>query len=192
MKPAPLLLLVPFALVSVAFAAIAQQQSSSVRKWQQSQKTDAVRGTPYARFTLMGKFLRSPSEASNDPALAVDCVPSKVSHKAEGKFVAGNLIVGVSLKIDYVEPEEIHGTSYYQKVSVRYRFDDGKEEGEKWTPGTDKTSASFSKDLLEKILRAHTVEITAQDAGGSQVVMQFEMPDPAPVEEACDVDVHKK
>jgi hypothetical protein len=140
----------------------------------------------------MGKFLRSPSDVSNGPALAVDCIPTKVSHKSEGKYVAGNLLVGTALKIDYVEPAEIHGTSYYQKVSVRYRFDDGKEEGEEWTPGTDKTSASFSKDSLKKMLRVHTVEITANDSRGSQVVMQFDMPDSAPVEEACDVDLRKK
>jgi hypothetical protein len=192
MKQAPLLLLVPLALATFAFSAIAPQQPSSVRKWQQSQRTDAVRGTPYTRFTLMGKFLRSPNDVSIGPALAVDCIPSKVSHKAEGKFLAGNLLVGTALKIDYIEPEEINGTSYFPKVIVRYRLDEGKEEKEQWSPGTDKTSASFPKDLLEKMLRAHTFEITAGDDRGSQVVMQFDMPDPAPIEEACDVDDHKK
>jgi hypothetical protein len=192
MKSTPFLLLVLLSLASLAFSAITPQQSSSPQGWRQSPKTDSARGTPYTRFTVAGKFLRSPSDVSNGPALAVDCIPGKVSHKAEGKFVAGNLLVGTPLKIDYIEPAEIHGTSYLQKVSVRYRFDDGKEEGEEWTPGTDKTSASFSKDMLKKMLRIHTVEITAKDADGSPIVMQFDMPDSSAVEEACDVDLPKK
>jgi anaerobic ribonucleoside-triphosphate reductase len=70
-------------------------------------------------------------------------------------------MVGDPLKIDWVEPEEIHRISYFPKVAVEYRLNDGKEEKENWTPGTDKTSASFSKGSFEKMLRAQTVEITA-------------------------------
>ncbi len=193
MKLTPLLWLVPLTLACFAFAAIAQQQPSSAQVWRQSQKTDAVRGTPYTRFTLMGQFLKSPQDdVSNRPALAVDCRSGKESGKSEGKFLAANLLVGAPMKISYVEPEEIHGTSYYQKVSVRFRLDDGKEENENWSPGTDKTSAALPKDSLKKMFRAHTVEITADDDRGSQVVMQFDMRDPTSVEEACDVDDHKK
>jgi hypothetical protein len=71
-------------------------------------------------------------------------------------------------------------------------LNDAKEEKEEWTPSTDKTSASFSKGSLEKMLRAHTVEISARDKNGSPIVMQFEMPDSTPVEQGCEVDEHKK
>ena len=71
--------------------------------------------------------------------------------------------------IDWVEPEEINGISYFPKVDVLYRLNDAKEDKEQWTPSTDKTSASFSKNSLEKMLRAHTVEITAQDQGGAAI-----------------------
>jgi hypothetical protein len=63
---------------------------------------------------------------------------------------------------------------------------------EKWSPGTDKTSAAIPKDWLKKILRAHTVEITAEDDRGSQLEMQFDMPNSPPVEDACSVDNPKK
>jgi hypothetical protein len=69
---------------------------------------------------------------------------------------------------------------------------------EKWSPGTDKTSApvptsaSIPVDAVKKMLRAHTVEITAEDAGGAPVVIQFDMPNPATVEEGCNVDEPKK
>jgi hypothetical protein len=106
--------------------------------------------------------------------------------------MAGNLLVGTTLKIVYIEPEEIHGTSYYPKVSVRYRMDNANEELEQWSAGTEKTSASIPVGSLKKMLRAHTVEITADDDRGLPVVMEFDMPDPTPVEAGCDVDDHKK
>jgi len=96
------------------------------------------------------------------------------------------------MKIIYVEPEEIHGTSYEQKVAVRYRTDDGSdEERENWSPGLDKISTSIPKDSLKKILRARTVSISLDDERGSELAMQFDMPDPAQVEAACNVDEHR-
>jgi hypothetical protein len=167
--------------------------------WQQSQKTDAAAGTDFTRFTLAGKFVKSPQgDVANGPTLALDCVPGKESYRHKSRFVGGNLVVGSPLKIHYVEPEEIHGTSYYPKVSIQYRLDGAKEEMEKWSPGTDKTSApvptsaSIPVDAVKKMLRAHTVEITAEDAGGAPVVIQFDMPNPATVEEGCNVDEPKK
>jgi hypothetical protein len=190
MKPVPLLLLVPLAFASFGFSAMTPQQPSSAHVWRQSQNTTA-RGTPYARFTLAGKFLKAPQgDVSNRPAFVLDCAPGSGTRK--GKFAAANLLIGTAMKIDYVEPQEIHGTSYYPKISVRYRIDDAKEEAEKWSPGTDKTSATIPKDWLKKILRAHTVEITAEDDRGSQLEMQFDMPNSPPVEGACSVDNPKK
>ena len=191
MKPTPLLLLVPLAWVSFGFASPSPQQSSSAHGWRQSQKTDAARAITYTQFTLVGKFVTSPQDASDRPALSVDCIPGREPHSAKGTFLAANLLVGSTLKISYVEPEEIRGTSYFPKVAVRYRADGAGEEEEKWSPGTEKTSASIPKDALKKILRARTVAITVDDDRGSQVAMQFDMPDPGPVEAACGLDDHK-
>jgi hypothetical protein len=183
------LLLVPLALAPFGFSTMAAQQSS----WRQSQKTDAADGTTYTRFTLAGKFLKSPQgNVPNRPGFALDCVPGNESYRHKSRFLAGNLVVGTPLKIVYVEPEEIHGTSYYPKISVRYRMDNAKEEVENWPTATEKTSASIPVDALKKMLRAHTVEITVDIDRGVPVVMQFDMPDPTPVEAGCDVDDHKK
>ena len=189
MKPNLLLLIVPLVLASFAFSTMAPQQPS----WRQSQKADAAGGTTYTRFTLAGKFLKSPQgdAPNNRPALALDCAPGRGSHPRKGRLLTGNLLVGTALKIVYVEPEEIHGTSYFQKISVRYRLDNAKEESEKWSPGTEKASASVPAGSLKKMLRARTVELTAEDDHGLPVVMQFDMPDPTPVEAACGVDDHK-
>jgi hypothetical protein len=192
MKRSALLLLVPLAWVSFGFADPVPQASPAAKGWRQTQKTDDVRGFAYNRFTLIGKFLNSPRNAGSDrPAFALDCIASKDSATAKGKFLAANLLVGTTLKIVYVEPEEIHGTSYYPKVAVQYRVDQAKEEREQWSTAAEKSSVSIPKDSLKKILRARTVAITADDDRGSQVSMQFDMPDPTLVEDACDVDYHK-
>ncbi len=189
MKSTPLLALVPLLWASLAFPAGAQQQSSSSGQgWRQTQMTD---GTPYTRFSLTGKFLKRPAgDVSNPPVLAVDCGKGRGS---KGKLIDGNVQVGVPVKIHYVEPSEIHGTSYYPKVFVELRVDDDvKKEKRNWTPGKDKTSAVFSKYSLKKMLSAHTVEITTQDESGTDVVMQFDVPsDSKAVAQACDVDVKK-
>jgi hypothetical protein len=190
MKPTPLLLLVPLAWASFGFASA--QQSSSAHGWRQAQKTDAARAITYTQFTLVGKFAASPQDASERPALSVDCISGRESHSAKGTFLAANLLVGSTLRIFYVEPEEIHGTSYFPKVTIRYRTDSAGNEEEKWSPGPEKTSAAIPKDALKKILRARTVAITADDDRGSQVAMQFDMPDPALVEAACNVDYRKE
>ena len=189
MKSTPLVLLLPLAMASLGFNAMAPQQPAV---WRQSQKNDAAGGTTYTRFTLAGKFLKAPrGDVPNRPTLVLDCSPSNESYRHKARFLAGNLVIGTPLKIAYVEPEEIHGTSYFQKISIRYRLDNGKEELEKWSPGTEKTSASVPADALKKMLRAHTLEITADDDHGSPVVVQFDMPDPAPVEAGCGVDYQK-
>jgi hypothetical protein len=190
MKPGLAFLSVPIALVSLAFSAVPPQQQPSTQEWRQTERTDPARGD-YARYTLVGKFLKAPpGDAAARPSLVVDCSTHNRSHKS--KFVRGTLVVGDPLKIDWVEPEEIHGISYFPKVDVTYRLNDAKEDKEQWTPSTDKTSASFSKNSLEKMLGAHTIEITAQDQSGTPVVVQFEMPDSTLLGQGCGVDQHKR
>jgi len=190
MKPIPFFLLLPLGWAACGFSAAAPQQPASTHVWQQSQNTDAARAMTYTRFTLVGKFLASPQDVvANRPALVVDCIPANESH-SKGRLLSGNLLVGTPLKIIYVEPEEIHGTSYFPKIVVRYRTDKAKEDQENWSPSTEKekTSASIPKDSLKKILRARSVAITAEDEHGSPVAMQFDMSDPAAVEAGCNVD----
>lgn len=194
MRLTSLLLLAPLALAAFGFPATAPQQTSPASPahvWRESPKSDTARGTAYNRYTLTGKFLRAPEhggDISNRPALVVDCKPGKETRNGKGRFAAASLLIGTTLKIEYVEPLEIHGTSYYPKVSVRYRVNDTKDENEKWAPGADKASASVPKEWLKKILLAQTVDLTVSDDSGAPIVMKFDMPDPKPVQEVCNVD----
>ena len=192
MKSNPLLLLVPLAWASIGFAQSAPPQPSSGHAWRESQRANAADAFDYSRFTLEGKFLTAPHNVGRGrPAFVVDCIPADESPRGKATFLTGDLIVGTALKVVYVEPEEIRGTSYFPKVAVRYRTDDAKREvDEQWSPRSDKTAASIPKHSLKEILRAHTVAIKADDDHGRQVVMQFDMPDPTLVEQGCNVDEH--
>lgn len=188
MKKLALLPLIPLACASLVFAQ-PPQQPSTTHVWRQSQKTNTADRYTYSRFILVGKF--APSRhgvGANRPALALDCIPGTGAHPVKGKFLAANLLVGTTLKIVYVEPDEAHGIAYFPKVVVHYQTEGAKDEEDKWSSATDKTSLSIPKDSLKKMLRARTVAITADDDHGSQVAMQFDMPDPTLVEDSCNVD----
>jgi hypothetical protein len=193
MKPTPVLLIVSLAAASYGFAQPAPQQPSSAHAWQQSQKADTAGSFTYTQFSLAGKFLSPPHDkTAGRPALVLDCIPGSGSHPAKGRLLGANLLVGMTLKIVYVEPEEIRGTSYFPKVLARYQFDGAKAEEDKWTAGTDKTSISIPKDALKQLLRARSVAITTDDDHGSPVAMQFDIPDSTIVEQGCHVDEHTK
>jgi hypothetical protein len=187
MKPTLLLLLAALASASTAFAQTPPQADSAPNAWQPLQQTDVARAFTFTRFSLTGKFRTPPRDAApNRPTLVVDCIPDQESH-TKGKFLAASLQVGTAMKIIYVEPEEIHGVSYYPKVAVRIRVD-GAEQREKWSAASDKTSVSIPKAALKKILRARSVAISARDEHGAAVAMQFDMQDPASVEASCSVN----
>jgi hypothetical protein len=190
MKPVLLFLVLSVALVSSGFPATTPFQTQPDHVWRQSIKTDAARGTVYDQYTLTGKFLKAPQKGdlSNRPAFVVDCNPPKETRSGKGKFQSASLLVGTGLKIHYVEPAEIHGTSYFPKVFVQYRINDGKDVKEQWAPGSDKASALIPKDTMKKLLRAQTVDISTNDDTGAPMVMKFDVPDPTPVSQGCNVD----
>jgi hypothetical protein len=193
MKPTSVFLLVTLA---SACCALAQTpQAASGHGWRESQHRDAADSYTFTRFTLVGKFLTPlPGQVSDRPALTLDCIPPSQSNRA--KLLAADLLVGTTLKIQYVEPEEIRGTNYFPKVTVGYSTDDSKPEERRWEAGTDriptakpsdKSSATIPTDALKKMLRAHTVAITVQTDQGAPVKMQFDMPDSKPLEATCNV-----
>jgi hypothetical protein len=196
-KPTSLLLLVALAWAAVGFAQTASPSPAAQHAWHQSQKPDPGGTYTFTRFTLEGKFLGSP-QGANRPALTVDCIPGTESKRGKPKYLTASLLVGTELKVTYVEPEEIRGTSYYPKVAVSYSTDGGGESADQnWSLGTDRTpnaapadkdAASIPREALKKMLRAHTVAITADDSHGSPIQMQFDMPDSAALEAACHVN----
>jgi hypothetical protein len=193
MKPTSAFLLV--SLASACCALAQAPQAASGNGWRESQHRDAADTYTFTRFTLVGKFLTpQPGQVSDRPALTLDCIPPSESNRA--KFLAADLLVGTTLKILYVEPEEIRGTNYFPKVAVRYDTDGTSQEERRWEAGTDrvptakpndKTSATIPTDALKRMLHAHTVVITVQNEHGAPVKMQFDMPDSTPIAATCNV-----
>ncbi len=195
MKPTPLPLLVPLALLlSSAEAQPPSPAATAETGWQQSQRRDNADAYTFTRYTLIGAFLTS-APIAEYPQLRVDCIPAAGSRRP--RFLTANLLVGTTLKIAYVEPEEIRGIQYFPKVAVRFRLDARAEEQEQWPAGTDRvptarpsdrTAATIPKDTLKRILRAHTVTIIADDERGKTLEMRFDLPDSTGVRNACPVE----
>jgi len=179
-------------LMSAAILPMSGYQNAGVNQWRRSKDTD-FRGNVYNQFELTGKFIKTPGSDSIDtPSLLVRCRQARSGQESGGKFSSASLRVGIPLKIDYVEPEVIHGIGYYPKVRVRYRLDEGKERQEEWDSGAEKNSSSMSKDSLKRLLGARTVLMTVQDSSEADVTMQFDFPDSAEMESACRLGHPKK
>ena len=192
MKPTSIVLL---GLLAGGALAMAQSPAPSHSGWSTSQKTDPAGTYTFTRFTLGGSFLGSPAPADR-PALIVDCIPGGQGGRRKGKFLNAAVLVGATLKIDYVEPAEIRGVSYYPKVAVHYDID-GDTGQDNWAPGTDrvpaatpsdKTSASIPKGVIKRVLRGHSLSLSADDEHGAELRMQFDIADAKAVEAACNID----
>jgi hypothetical protein len=185
-------LLIAFLFGTITFSTSARQTPTATAEWRASQDTD-YRGTAYNQFSLTGKFIKEPRGGSPDPpSLEVRCKAPKSGGPAGGKFQSATIRIGVPVKVDWVEPEVIHGTSYFPKVTVRYRLDEGKERREQWSPGNEKWSASIPKNSMKLLLRGRSVLLTVADPSGTDVVFQFDFSDPAQVENACNLGHHQR
>jgi hypothetical protein len=191
MKPNLLLLA---ALAALAASLQSGAQTVAQPTWRASEKRDPADTYSFTRFTLTGGFAAAAAQSAERPAITVDCIAPSAGHRA--KFLAGSLLVGKPMEITFVEPAEIRGTSYYPKIAVRYRADGAEAREGNWPQGTDrtpvpnpadKTAASIPSEALRRILTAHKVAITVPDANGAPLEMQFDMPDPKPVEAACNL-----
>lgn len=185
-------LLISFLLATITFTTPAQQSATTAGEWRASKDTDN-RGTAFNQFSLTGKFIKEPRGGSSDlPLFVVRCKPPKSGGPSGGKFLSASIRMGSPVKVDWVEPEVIHGTSYFPKVGVRYRLDEGKEHREQWPPGNEKGSASLPKNSTKLLLRARSVLMTVVDPSGADVAIQFDISDPSQVENACSLGHHQK
>jgi hypothetical protein len=186
--------MVRISLTLITFASLCCGQS----EWQQFQKTDALSGVTFSDFMLTGKFVTPPGSPSLDaPALFVRCFPGK-----RGKFVSGHVAVGAP--VHSVVTEKIGGGTD-MVTGVQYRLNDGKIQAELWSVGPDGTAVFFSSLIFNNLLYGHLLKHKENTSpptrkivigiGGildGEIVMQFDMPDPTRVADACGVNRHKR
>jgi hypothetical protein len=186
-------IVVAFLLCTSAFV---QQLASS--GWIRESKNDSFSGTFYLEFTLSGKFLDRPKyENTAVPTLRIRCQPGKHSvgyHVyAMGRTVSSALVIG-----DVVDA---HGFG----TAAMYRLDDGKPQTEIWQQSTDFAGVFFSESTLRNILYSHILPhkensnaptrklvIAVDENGAGKVVMQFDLPDPTELADACGQIIHKQ
>jgi hypothetical protein len=127
----------------------------------------------------------------------VQCLPGEHSYGrhgfTNGRYIASGLIIGSVI--------EAHSNG----TGVQFRLDDGKIQTEAWSPSTSFTGLFFEETTLNTLLYGHfllhkenssppvrKLVIAVNEYLAGEVVMQFNLPDPAPVAEACGLVVHKR
>lgn len=185
----------------------AQAVPTAVVQWQKSQSKDAFTSNESTEFRLEGKYLTAPSNvaASDPPAIVLRCKAEKHGHgsqKFEGKLEQAFLVVHT------VVDAQVYRSSTV-KVPVRYRLDDGKIHEEFLYPSTTYKALSLQPqfcgfcvvdDFLYGHQMAHKADSSPQikkvlislpEFLGSDVVIQFDMPDAREVADVCGVTYHK-
>lgn len=177
-------------------------------KWVKADKSDPLRGNQFSQFSLEGKYLTPPRNAPNaTPTMVVRCQSGSFNHgHLHGKFLEGYIFVG-----SVVDARVSNDLTV--RVPVEYRLDDGKLQSTQWNHSTDYSSIFFGgecalcgngsvdfNNLLYGHLLPHKENTTAQvhkvvigvpQYLGTEVVMQFDMPDATDVGETCGVIWHK-
>jgi hypothetical protein len=201
---------VPAALVKLFLALLLVPAIAMPQGWARIEKTDALRGTPYTRFILEGKFLEAPQQSRTaSPTFVVECDPSRERARGHvhGKLLDAYIAVGAVLDTA-VGP----GGS---ELEVQYRLDDGKVKSDVWSHSTDFSAiflssprASFvdlKDEILGKLLYSHKAiykentslpakkaVIRVSEYLGGNITMEFDFPDPTDVADACGLFLYKK
>jgi hypothetical protein len=158
-------------------------------QWVISDKKDPMRDTVFVEFSLEGQFLTAPTSAAHPPMMVIDCIPPK--SKKGGNLSTAYVSFGTVLN---------YGT---QGVFVEYRLNDGRVHNDLWPISTDGKSAIAPVLALNDMLWGHRlfpragkmvankkVLVSAEEFGAGRVVVEFDLPDPTAVSEACGLVIH--
>lgn len=151
----------------------AQQQSPA--SWRSVKDDDPLHNKMYEMLVLDGKYLTPPR------TVASGFVPSIVVKCSDGKVEQNYIIVGTVVTL------KGRGQPIFADL-LDSRLDGKKGAIAATGAATDGTGVFFTRVDLKTILKAHEVMVGVYEYLGSQVVMQFDMPDPAPVYAACGRD----
>ena len=184
--------------VAMAALFVASVCFAQTHQWERTEKTDPLRGTDYSQFILSGKFLTPPrSGAGEAPIFFVKCIPGG-RHRVSGGYKSGKFLDAYIVVHAVVDTD--NGRAY-----PKYRLDDSKIHDDSWGIGTDGTAVFPEETGVNTLLYGHfmphkegtngpvhKVVIAVNEYLGAEVVMQFDMPDPSQVADACGLIVHRK
>lgn len=152
-------------LIAACVSAVAQEPAA----WQYSKTDDPLHGKTHDNLILHGKYLTPPNIAAPgfSPAIVVTCYDGKV----EQNFLAVGAVVNSEIL-----------------YRTEARMDGKKANFWPESVSTDRQSVFFSRLGLKNLLKSHIAIIGVYEYLGAEVVMQFDMPDSAPVLAACGKD----
>jgi hypothetical protein len=180
--------------------------SAHAQQWVRTDTTDQLRGTKIIQYTLDGKFLTPPKNATAEtrPMMVAQCTPGDFNHHtAHGKLIKAFIYVGAVLNSQV-------GYDASSRVPVEFRLDDGKIQKDSWSHSTDFSALFFNPYFPEggfaNMLYGHQlphkpntspaikkVVLEVPEYLGGAIVMQFDMPtDPTEVADNCGEIVHKR
>jgi hypothetical protein len=182
----------------LAIAICAGPLGAQAPTWVRSEKVDALRNSSYTQFELLGKFLVAPRSSSRaQPVIVVQCQAGH-HRKTNGGFISGWIDTGAVL-----DSQTGHNGGSY--LPVEFRLDSGKLQSENWGISTDFSSIEMAQIFcwdcnLANLLYGHTmwhkpgtsdqihkVIIGVAEHLGSEIQMQFDMPDPTEVADVCGI-----
>jgi len=157
------------------------------------------------QYSLEGKFLTSPQNATPNthPVIIAQCTPGDFNHHtAHGKLLKAYIFVGGVLDSHVASDSG-------SRVTVQFRLDDGKLQTDYWTASTNFSALFFNPYFPEggfaTMLYGHMlphkentsppvkkIVLGVPEYLGGEVVMQFDMPDPTEVADACGEIKHKR
>lgn len=160
-------------LIGSILPAVAQQSKmDATAQWQYVKKDDPLHAKVRDQLILEGAYLTPPRLPGQTPSIVVECSDGKVE---QNYFNTGAVVVH--------RDQSQHGM-----LLLEERIDGKKSAILTTGISTDGLSVFFTRIDLKDILSAKQVIIGVYEYMGAQVVIQFNMPDPAPVMEKCGED----
>ena len=160
---------------AVPAAARDSVQQQSPANWRSVKDDDPLHNKMYDMVVLDGKYLTPPR------TVAPGFVPCIVVKCSNGKVEQNYIVVGTVVTL------KGRGQPIFADL-LDSRVDGKKGAIAATGAATDGTGVFFTRVDLNNILKAHEVMVGVHEYLGAQVVMQFDMPDPAPVYAACGRD----
>jgi hypothetical protein len=163
------LYIIATALIAAISLGVAQEPSG----WRYVKDDDPLHGKVHDKFVLEGKYLTPPRTVAEGfwPSIVVLC--------SDGKVEQNYIAVGA---VATLKPKGFYADMLESRV-------DGKK-GLICATGasTDGTAVFFTRVDLKKLLRSHQVIVGVNEYLGAEVIMEFDMPDAAPVFQKCGQD----
>lgn len=170
--------------IAIGLLLIASASAQEPTGWRYVKVDDPLHSKVHDKFVLDGRYLTPPRTTVQGfaPSIVVVCSDGKLENtyvNVGAVIVSGGAITGnpsLDTSIIMTNLRLIEARLDGKKVKV---FSDPSGVS------TDHTAVFIANSQLKKVLTAHQVILGVDEYLGSQVVMQFDMPDSSPVVTTC-------